>query len=258
MTGLEKFIDVDGRLNAWPSKKMIKEAAVSYLGTKFEFGRFYAEKEVNATVSEWHTFGDYFLLRRELIESKIMLRTPDGSRYWKSDIVRPNAQFDDIFLRDITQDDRPVIACIQESCADYKAYSGRAFCDEDINELIDGTALPPNGFKEIFHVKLIEEKAGGLADGYIAYYFGYPDGRTAYVASLFIRSEVRRHGVGTIVVNGIARLAKASGITSLRAAVMTENAPGFAFWTKRGFEKTGVIRPYEDTGKFAAEMQKSL
>lgn len=49
--------------------------------------------------------------------------------------------------------------------------------------------------------------------------------------------------------------AKASGISRVFAAVLTENMPGFAFWTKQGFEKTGVVRPFEDKGKFSAQMR---
>ena len=45
--------------------------------------RSYTEKEVNALLDERHTFGDFFLLRRELCDSGLLQRERDGSRYWR-------------------------------------------------------------------------------------------------------------------------------------------------------------------------------
>jgi Ser/Thr protein kinase RdoA (MazF antagonist) len=33
----------------------------------------------------WHTFGDYFLIRRGLIDNWLLSRTKSGSRYWKEE-----------------------------------------------------------------------------------------------------------------------------------------------------------------------------
>lgn len=62
---------------------------LAYLAGKFEGGRNYKEKEVNEIISRWHTFGDYFILRRLLIDCGFMGRLPDGTRYW---VVEDNDQ----------------------------------------------------------------------------------------------------------------------------------------------------------------------
>jgi hypothetical protein len=80
---LERFIDEEGKIKQLPSKKDARLVVLAYLASKFEAGRDYREKEVNAIIDGWHTFGDYFLLRRELIDSGLMKREQDGSRYWK-------------------------------------------------------------------------------------------------------------------------------------------------------------------------------
>jgi hypothetical protein len=82
---LERFLDDEGNIKQLPSKKDARLVVLSYLAEKFEVGRDYTEKEVNAIIDGWHTFGDYFLLRRELIDSGLMRRTRDGARYWKEE-----------------------------------------------------------------------------------------------------------------------------------------------------------------------------
>ena len=81
---IERFLDEEGKLNIWPAKKATQELALAYLAEKFEYDRDYTEHEVNAILSGWHTFGDYFLLRRGLVESGWLMRLTNGSRYWKN------------------------------------------------------------------------------------------------------------------------------------------------------------------------------
>ena len=81
---LARFLDSDGRLKQLPKKRLPRELALNYLLDKFEPDREYTEHEVNAILSQWHTFEDYFILRRELIETQRMMRLRDGSKYWRN------------------------------------------------------------------------------------------------------------------------------------------------------------------------------
>ncbi len=81
---INNFLDADGKLKQMPSKVAMEELAYAYLAEKFEAGVIYTEPEVNIIISEWHTFNDYFLLRRGLVESGWLKRLPDGSKYWKN------------------------------------------------------------------------------------------------------------------------------------------------------------------------------
>ena len=80
---IKRFLDDSGKIVQLPQKKTVRLAVLEYLADKFEANRDYTEKEVNAVCDEWHTFGDYFLLRRELVESGLLARERDGSRYWR-------------------------------------------------------------------------------------------------------------------------------------------------------------------------------
>lgn len=67
-----------------PEAFVIKlDGLLKYLASKFDIGIDYKEGQVNAIIDGWHTFGDYFILRRELVDSGLLKRLPDGSRYWR-------------------------------------------------------------------------------------------------------------------------------------------------------------------------------
>lgn len=79
---ISAFLDEAGRIVRIPAPNKTKIPTLAYLAGKFEEGRIYCEKEVNGIVNEWHTFGDYFILRRLLVDYRFLERTPDGARYW--------------------------------------------------------------------------------------------------------------------------------------------------------------------------------
>lgn len=79
---IDQYLEENGKIKIWPSKRDKKYAVLAYLSTKFEAEVFYTEKQVNEIIKQWHTFGDFFLLRRELVDKKLIYRTDDGSKYW--------------------------------------------------------------------------------------------------------------------------------------------------------------------------------
>ena len=85
---LKNHLDKEGRLTLWPSKRTLQLFALDYLATKFEAGSVYSEKEVNALLNSWHTFGDPALLRRELHERGLLNRHKDGTEYWRTPHTR--------------------------------------------------------------------------------------------------------------------------------------------------------------------------
>lgn len=248
--------DARGRLCRWPSKRPEQQEALRVLAANFLFGRFYTEKEVGAILEERHTFGDYFLLRRELAERGLLCRLRDGSRYWRGNFftgVLPGAA-----LRRVTPEDAQAVWDIDRACADYAAYSGRPPRFEDAAAVAGSCGVPPGGDPAFFHARLLLRGGDDLPAGYLAYYLGYPQGREAFIASLFLRPASRRQGLGAAVTEAFAAQAKDAGLRALHVGVMTENAPGIAFWVSRGFVPAGRISPYEDTGKFAERYTRFL
>lgn len=86
-TDIAVFLSENGRIKQLPAPARTKLPVLSYLAGKFEADRMYSEKEVNAVIDAWHTFGDYFILRRLLVDHGFMARKPDGSAYWLLDIA---------------------------------------------------------------------------------------------------------------------------------------------------------------------------
>lgn len=80
---INKYLDSDGYIKVWPSKKVDKIEVIKYLSTKFQNDVTYTEQEINAIIDNNHTFNDRLLLRRSLIDYKFLNRTADGSKYWK-------------------------------------------------------------------------------------------------------------------------------------------------------------------------------
>lgn len=80
---IARFLSPEGKITQLPQKQSVRLALLSYLSQQFDEDRFYTEQEVNALCEKWHTFGDYFLLRRELIDQNFLSRKADGSLYWK-------------------------------------------------------------------------------------------------------------------------------------------------------------------------------
>ena len=84
MDSIMMFLDDKERIKQLPSKGEPKRAVLAYLASKFSCDVDYTEKEVNRIIDNWHTFGDYFVLRRELIDAQFLCRTRDGAKYWKT------------------------------------------------------------------------------------------------------------------------------------------------------------------------------
>lgn len=78
---LRRFLDEQGRVAVWPSKPAHKQIILAYLATKFAPDRTYTEKEVNEILNNWHTFTDWPLLRRGLVDAGLLSRDRNGYEY---------------------------------------------------------------------------------------------------------------------------------------------------------------------------------
>jgi hypothetical protein len=79
---IDSLKDKNGKIVRWPKKKIEKLEVLKYINSKFEIGKKYSEKQVNEIINNWHTFGDYALIRREMFDNYLLERTQDGKEYW--------------------------------------------------------------------------------------------------------------------------------------------------------------------------------
>ncbi|MEZ4357779.1 MAG: DUF2087 domain-containing protein [Eubacteriales bacterium] len=82
---ISPFLDDEGKIIKIPSPNRTKIPLLEYLAGKFTVGKMYSEKEVNQIIDKWHTFKDYFILRRLLVDYNFLKRTPNGEKYWVND-----------------------------------------------------------------------------------------------------------------------------------------------------------------------------
>lgn len=86
-----RLFDSQARLLRWPGKRPEQVLALWCLWMAFDGKRRYSEREVNEVINAHHAFGDYCLLRRELVEADLLERTPGGERYHKR-AARPSEE----------------------------------------------------------------------------------------------------------------------------------------------------------------------
>ncbi len=79
---LVTYLNPDGSLKQIPSQPGRLKVILQYLVAAFTPGMDYTEKEVNSVLRRFHV--DVSGLRRDLIDSGLMARESDGSRYWRS------------------------------------------------------------------------------------------------------------------------------------------------------------------------------
>lgn len=79
---LSNFLDKENKLVSIPSKKKMKIFALLYFASKFELGKKYTEKEVNAIINEFCAFKDPATIRRDLFNYKFLNRENNGQSYW--------------------------------------------------------------------------------------------------------------------------------------------------------------------------------
>ncbi|MBI4858132.1 MAG: DUF2087 domain-containing protein [Acetobacterium woodii] len=84
MQKIKPFLNEEGKITQIPAKQSKKLLVYKYLAEKFDCDQEYSEKSVNQLINSWHTFGDFILLRRGLVETGFLCRLPDGSKYWKN------------------------------------------------------------------------------------------------------------------------------------------------------------------------------
>ncbi|PHV10890.1 DUF2087 domain-containing protein [Chitinimonas sp. BJB300] len=97
---LLRHFDAQGRLMRWPGKFSEQQPCLWPIWARIPAARTMSETEVNAFIRECETFGDHVLLRRELVNYKLLRRTSDGAEYHRVEQA-PTVELAD-FIRQIS------------------------------------------------------------------------------------------------------------------------------------------------------------
>lgn len=84
-----RFFDEDGQLIRWPKKFSERMICLWVMWSRIPAKKFFSEKQISDLLDKEHLFGDYALLRRELVDRRMMDRTADGSQYKRLEIRPP-------------------------------------------------------------------------------------------------------------------------------------------------------------------------
>ncbi|HWJ83755.1 MAG TPA: DUF2087 domain-containing protein [Nocardioides sp.] len=77
---LRRFFSPEGRLHTMPTRHLKRQVVLDHIAQRFELGRTYPEREVDAILKEIHE--DHAALRRYLVDDGFLTR--DANVYWRS------------------------------------------------------------------------------------------------------------------------------------------------------------------------------
>jgi len=98
---LVRYFDAQGRLIRWPGKFSHQEPCFWVLWSRIPARRTFTEPEINAAIAEQHLFGDHVLLRREMVNYRMIGRTIDCRTYWRVEREPPAEAL--ALIRTVTQ-----------------------------------------------------------------------------------------------------------------------------------------------------------
>lgn len=78
-----RYFGPDGRFVRWPTKFSDQEPCLWVLWSRVPARETFTERQVNQVLNGFHGFGDPALLRRALVEHRLMARKPDCTAYWR-------------------------------------------------------------------------------------------------------------------------------------------------------------------------------
>jgi len=146
-----------------------------------------------------------------------------------------------IELIKITQADVPVLNKIYEQACEYFAVVQNRVPPTPADCLNKGD-LPPGGALENFcYLKIVKNDE---IIGWTAYYKGYPDGTSAYIAYIYLTE--RGKGYGGETINQLINTLKREGFLRILCAVALNNPAAIKFWHKMGFNKIKLVDIHEN------------
>jgi len=78
---VSRHFDADGIMVRWPAKTNHQSLCLWVIWSRIPAGQRFSEREVNQFITDGHSFGDYAILRRSLVNAGMLARTPDGKLY---------------------------------------------------------------------------------------------------------------------------------------------------------------------------------
>ena len=76
-----RHFDTEGRMIRWPGRTNHQDLCLWVIWSRIPADERLSEREINQFITDAHSFGDYAILRRSLVDAAMLTRTPDGRIY---------------------------------------------------------------------------------------------------------------------------------------------------------------------------------
>jgi GNAT superfamily N-acetyltransferase len=146
-------------------------------------------------------------------------------------------------LRPARPEDVATIVSLIRALAEYEKMADECHADE--------TALAEHLFGPRPRAEVIIAEWDGAPAGFALFFHNYSTFLTKpgiYLEDLFVKPELRGHGIGKALLSELARLAVERGCGRLEWAVLTWNTPAIGFYEKLGAVPMKEWQVYRLTG----------
>jgi hypothetical protein len=76
-----RHFDDQGIMLRWPGKTNHQMLCLWVIWSRIPAEQRFSEREINQFIIDGHSFGDHAILRRSLVDARMLTRTPDGKLY---------------------------------------------------------------------------------------------------------------------------------------------------------------------------------
>ncbi len=76
-----RHYDAEGRLLRWPKKRLERLACLWVLWSRLPARQVMTERQISDLLAALNGFDDHAFLRRQLVDNRLVTRTPDGREY---------------------------------------------------------------------------------------------------------------------------------------------------------------------------------
>ena len=84
-----RYFDAEGVLTSWPSRLNLQTLCQWGFWSRLPRGAVFTEREISEHIKNWHAFGDHALIRRAMVDARMLERTVDGREYRRIERAPP-------------------------------------------------------------------------------------------------------------------------------------------------------------------------
>jgi len=84
-----RYFDAEGVLMSWPARLNLQTLSQWVFWSRIPSEVVFTEREISELIRHWHDFGDHALIRRAMVDAKMLERTVDGREYRRIERAPP-------------------------------------------------------------------------------------------------------------------------------------------------------------------------